>query len=311
MKPLQIEGARTLADAGAVSHVRVVASADGLYVEINRAFTVANRTKQTRYFAKADTCFSWLREMGISHIHEVDLTHWGADEMPAIPVLAGVLAFWKFSVSAVIGSEWMRLATKVESLSNKGRHAEALIYANQALQLAEESLDPDHPDLAVLLNSLAIEHHALEQFDQAEPLYKRALDIAERALGPDDPFVGNCLNNLAEACDAQGRSDQTEAMYLRALAIAEGAPDPDDSDVAIILTNLASLYASKGSYEQAEQLCNRALEIWRDTSGLLGPKDPDTAFTLEVLADLYRETGREEEAAKLEKRASTIKARRR
>ena len=100
-------------------------------------------------------------------------------------------------------------------------------------------------------------------------------------------------------------------MYLRALAIAEGAPDPDDSDVAIILTNLASLYASKGSYEQAEQLCNRALEIWRDMSGLLGPKDPDTAFTLEVLADLYRETGREEEAAKLEKRASTIKARRR
>ena len=310
MKPLQIEGARTLADAGAVSHVRVVASPEGLYVEINRAFTVANRTKQTRYFAKADTCFSWLREMGISHIHEVDLTHWGAEERPQIPGLAGVLAFWKFSVSAVIGSEWMRLANKVETLSNKGRHAEALIVATQALQLAEESLDPDHPDLAVLLNSLGIEHHALEQFDQAEPLYKRALGIAEKALGPDDPFVGNCLNNLAEARDAQGRSDQTEAMYLRALAISEKASDRDDSDVAVILTNLASLYAREGSYEQAEQLCDRAMEIWSDMSGLLGPKDPNTAFTLEVLADLYRKTGRKEKAASLEKRAEKISRKR-
>ncbi len=309
MKPLQIEGARALADAGAVNHVRVVASAAGLHVEINRAFTVANRTKQIRYFAKADTCFSWLREMGISRIHEVDLTRWGADEKPVIPGLSGVLAFWKFSVSTVIGSEWVRRAEKVESLSKKGRHAEALIAANQALQLAEDELEPDHPDIAVLLNCLGIEHHALEQFEQAEPLYKRALAIAEKALGPDDPFVGTCLNNLAEACDAQGKSDQTEAMYLRALAICEQDTDSDQSVVAIILTNLASLYAHQRSYEQAEQLCERALEIWNGISGILLPKPPDTAFTLEVLADVYRQTGRAEEAVALEKRAAAIDAR--
>ncbi len=75
-KPLQIEGVRALADAGAINHIRVVACGEGLYVEINDTFTVANRLKQTRYFAKSDTCFGWLRELGVCHIHAVDLTEW-------------------------------------------------------------------------------------------------------------------------------------------------------------------------------------------------------------------------------------------
>ena len=315
LKPLQIEGARALAEAGAIDHVKVVASAEGLYVEINRIFTVSNRTKQTRIFAKADTCFSWLREMGISRINEVDLSHWGAEAKPALAGLSSVLAFCKFSVSAAIGNEWMRLERKVESLSNKGRHAEAIIAANQALQLAEDALEPGHPDIAVILNSLATQHFALRQFEQAEPLYKRALVNAEKALGKNDPFVGVCLNNLAETYDAQGKSDQTEAMYLRALKISEMTTDAAKSEgatsnVAVILTNLASLYARQGANVQAEQLYKKALEIWNDMTGLLLPEDPKVASSLEGLAELYRTTGREEMAAKLEKRAAKIAAKR-
>ncbi|MCX7168043.1 MAG: tetratricopeptide repeat protein [Rhodocyclales bacterium] len=312
MKPLQIEGARALGEAGAVNHVRVVASADGLYVEVNKTFTVANRMKQTRYFAKADTCFSWLREMGISRINEVDLAQWDADERKPMAGLAGILAAYKAGVSALIGSEWARLTNKVETLSAKGRHAEAIIVANQALQLAEESLEPDHPDRAFLLNSLATEHYAKEQFDTAEPLYRRALEIAEKAHGPDDPFVGVCLNNLAEACDALGRSDETEPLYLRALAIWEKDTDlhKDQAVPATILTNLAALYTKQGTYVQAEQLCKRALEIWDDISGILGPKDPDSAWTLEVLADLYRQTDRKDQAVPLERRLAKLAGKR-
>jgi len=76
-KPLMTEGARALGEAGAITHVRLVASAEGIYVEINNIFTVATRQRDTRYFAKADTCFSWLREIGITRIDEVDLTLWG------------------------------------------------------------------------------------------------------------------------------------------------------------------------------------------------------------------------------------------
>ena len=307
MKPLQIENARTLADAGAINHVRVVASTHGLYIEINNTFVVANRTKQIRHFAKADTCFSWLREMGIDYIHEVDLTDWNTDENQSVSGLSGVLAFWKFSVTAFIGSEWMRHVKKVESLSSRGRHAEALIAANQALQLAEDALEPDHPDIAVLLNSLAIEHHALKQFDQAEPMYRRALTIAEKGCAPDDLFLATCLNNLAESCDALGRTDETEPLYLRALEICEKDTESDQSIVAVILTNLASLYGKQGSVEQAVQLGERALEIWVDLPGLRIRKPLGHAVTLELLASLYRQSNREGKALSLEKQAASIR----
>ena len=80
MKPLQIEGVRALADAGAIKHVRLVASGEGLHVELNGEFVVSNRAKQARFFAKADTCFHWLRAIGIGRVHDVDLTHWGREQ---------------------------------------------------------------------------------------------------------------------------------------------------------------------------------------------------------------------------------------
>lgn len=310
LKPLQIEGARALAEAGAIDHVKVIASTEGLYVEINHKFTVSNRIKQTRIFSKADTCFSWLREMGISRIDEVDLALWGAQVKPEALISSGILAFWKFSVSAVIGDEWMRLAQKAESLSNKGRHAEAAIAANQALQLAENALEPDHPDIAVILNCLGTQYFAMGQFEQAEPLYRRALENAEKALGPNDTFVGVCLNNLAEAYDALGKSGQTEGMYLRALSIAEkklGTDAPSDqSNLAIILTNLASWYARQGSNEQAEQLYKRAIEIWKGETGMIFPDPPKAALSFDGLAEIYRKTGREKQAVALEKRTAKI-----
>ena len=314
LKPLQIEGARALADAGAVDHVKVVAVEDGLYVEINRQFTVSNRMKQPRIFAKADTCFSWLREMRITHVHEVDLSLWDAETPPENPRYSGVLGLWNYSVSAIVGGKWLRLAQKAESLARKGRHAEAILAANQALQLAEDALEPDHPDIAVILNVLGTQHFALGQYDQAESLYKRALEDSERTLGQDDPFVGICLNNLAEAYDAQGKSEQTEGMYLRALNITEKEidADPNHSDkskLAIILTNLASWYGRQGSIDQAEQLYKKAIETWGKETGLLFPDPPKAAISFEGLAALYRKTGREQKAETLEKRAAKIRSR--
>lgn len=314
LKPLQIEGARALADADAVDHVKVIAGADGLTVEINRKLTVANRMKQARIFAKADTCFSWLREMGITRIHEIDLTLWRAEDRSEMPGLASLLAFCKSSVSAIIGGEWVRHVKSAESLSKKGRHAEAVLAARRALELAEDTLEPDDPVISEILNTLGTQHFALGEFEQAEPLYKRALENAEKVLGKDAPLTGACLNNLAETYDAQGKSEQTEGMYLRALNIAEKEIDTDPthadkSDVAVILTNLASWYARQGSIEQAEQLYKRAIEIWDDKTGLLFPDPPKAALSLEGLASLYRKSGREKKAEPLEKRVAKIKSR--
>jgi hypothetical protein len=175
MKPLLIEGARAIGDAGAIKHVRVVASAEGLYVEINRTFTVANRKKETRHFAKADTCFSWLHEIGVRSIAEVDLTHWGAEPGLGTRGFSMIRSAGRSLIASVVGSEWARLANKAESLSEKGQAAEALLVAKQALQMVEDALEPNHIDRAVVMNCVARHHTVLGQFVEAEPLFRRSL----------------------------------------------------------------------------------------------------------------------------------------
>ena len=61
------------------------------------------------------------------------------------------------------GSEMARgqSATLIEAnkraitLSQQGRHAEAIQYATEALRMGEKELGPDHPTTAILINNLA------------------------------------------------------------------------------------------------------------------------------------------------------------
>ena len=305
MKPLQIEGARALAEAGAINHVRVVAVARGLSVEINKTFVVANRLREPRFFAKADTCFSWLREMGINQIHEVDLNSWGAADQNVSPASAGIISIWKFGVATMIGSEWARLTEKAKQLSEKGRYTEALAFAEKGLQAAEESLPPSDFDIARLLNCVAVIHHALQQFDLAIPLYRRARENAEKVLNADDIMIATLLNNLAEAYDATGQSGETEQMYTRALKIVENHSTMGKDELAAkqmamatIQTNLASLHLQHGKYKDAEPLFLRALKISGEKAGWFGTGHPEEQRIRSGLAELYRKTGREADAHK-------------
>ena len=67
---------------------------------------------------------------------------------------------------------------------DRGRYAEAEPLYKRALAISEKALGPDHPNVAMNLNSLALLFDAQARRTEAEPLYKRALAIYEKALGP-------------------------------------------------------------------------------------------------------------------------------
>ena len=92
---------------------------------------------------------------------------------------------------------WETLNDEVMSLYRQGHYDRAVVVAKMALQVAEQSLGPDHPNVANSLNSLAGLYRTQGQYTQAEPLFKRSLAIWEKALGPNHPDVANSLNSLA------------------------------------------------------------------------------------------------------------------
>ncbi len=203
-------------------------------------------------------------------------------------------------------TSWNELNAKVDTLYQQGRYAEGVKVAKDALKVAEATFGPDHPDVGVSLNNLAILYEAQGLYAAAEPLYQRALAIDEKALGKDHPDFATDLNNLANLYQAQGKYAEAEPLHKRALAIREKALGPDHPEVATSLNNLAGLYEAQGKYAAAEPLYKRALAI---VEKALGPDHPHVATVVKNMGRLYRETGRVDEARKFEERAKAIRSR--
>ena len=201
------------------------------------------------------------------------------------------------------GSHWDKLNRELGEHYRAGQYDKALVLAKQALEVAEKAVGPDHPDVALSLNGLALIYGTLGQYAQAEPLYQRALAIREKALGPHHPDVAASLNSLAVLYREQGQDGQAEPLYMRALAIQEQALGPHHPDVALSLNNLAALYHTQGQYAQPEPLYKRALAI-REKA--LGPHHPAVAGSLNNLASLYETQGQYASALPLVRRASVI-----
>ena len=188
-------------------------------------------------------------------------------------------------------------------LRERGRYAEALPLQERALAIKEKALGPDHPDLAVSLNGLAILYYDRGRYAEGQSLSERALAIREKALGADHIDVARILNNLANLHYDQGRYAEALPLHERALAIREKTLGPDHTDVAISLNGLAILYSCLGRPAEAQLLHERALTI-REKA--LGPDHPNVAFSLHNLAEVHRNQGRYAEAQPLVERALAI-----
>ena len=81
----------------------------------------------------------------------------------------------------------------------------------RALAIDEKALGPDHPDVAIRLNNLAVLLSAERRLRGSRAL-RRALAIGEKALGSDHPhtlLVKKNLDNLLQEVD-QGTAPKAE-----------------------------------------------------------------------------------------------------
>ncbi|MEQ9155940.1 CHAT domain-containing tetratricopeptide repeat protein [Roseitalea porphyridii] len=182
-----------------------------------------------------------------------------------------------------------------------GDHERALAMLDQAIDIYEQSPEPNDADRALFLNSLALLHSDMANHRTAISLYEQSLNLLDAAdLTHDHPTIGRVLHNLATAHRELGEHDVALPMYLRSLAIRQRAFGADHTATAASLDNLALLYGETGQYALALSLHRRSLLI-RET--LLGPGHPHTALTLARLAALHHARGRPQAAIVLGKRA--------
>lgn len=199
-------------------------------------------------------------------------------------------------------AESARLNQDVKRLYEAGKYNEAIPLAEKALAIREKVLGPQHSNVAVFLNDLAMLYEMNGDYERAEPLFQRSLSIVEKALGPQHPQVAKALNNLAVLYDNQGRYALAGPLYERTLAIQEKALGAMHPDVGKSLNNLGALYYAKGDYLLAAPRLRRALEIFES----LESDDLTVTSILNNLAALSLATGNYREAELLLLRALSI-----
>ncbi len=131
------------------------------------------------------------------------------------------------------------------ALEEKGDYAAAEPLLRSAVELAEKTLGPEHPDTAGACNNLAGLLEAKGDYSGAEPLYRRALAIAEKTLGPNDARTALAMENLAELLAAEGNEAAAGPLLAKAFAIAEKTLGPQDATTQEIRDDLAALRRGK------------------------------------------------------------------
>ena len=94
--------------------------------------------------------------------------------------------------------------------------ASALQFDQKALNIAEKLLEPDNPDLCMILNSLAETNCTLGNLAAAQALFERRLKIREKVLGPMNSYTALSRDRLAWLYESQGN-------YAAALPLAREA----------------------------------------------------------------------------------------
>lgn len=104
-----------------------------------------------------------------------------------------------------------------EVLFKQARYDEALPYCLRVLAIYEKMLGPNHPDVGIVANNVAMIYHAREEYGNAEKYYKQALPIRSKALGGEHPAVLNLIMNYTHLLTTTGR--RAEAERLKSYAV--------------------------------------------------------------------------------------------
>ena len=230
---------------------------------------------------------------------------WDVRTWPVLdPLAPHMLALTRSAHEARIAAPTYRLLSCIGLLlTRKARYSEAEPVLRQALSTFEQSLGPDHPDVAAPLSNLALLLRETNRRDEAEPLIHRALAIDEAHFGLNHPNILIRLNNFATLLYETNRPAEAEPLFRRALSIAEVHYGPDHSNLATPLSNLAGVLGKTNRPAEAEPLLRRALSI---VEASFGKDHPNLAMQLNNLATLLRQTGRLSEAEQLYRRALQI-----
>ena len=135
------------------------------------------------------------------------------------------------------------------------------------LEALEETLGPNHPNVAEVVKELASFYAARDRAAEAEALYQRALAIDERGGDAEaQKKVVTTLNRLIALCTAQQRHQDARPLYERLLALQERRLGPKNEELVPVLEGYAACLRALGEERAADAAMARADRLRHDST---------------------------------------------
>lgn len=196
----------------------------------------------------------------------------------------------------VLGDEHPQVGQSCQLLSQflarTGRLDEAAAVAEEGLAIWK-AIDPEHNEVAKLLNELSVIDEKRARFADAETKMREVLRIQEKLLGPHHVHTAQSFVNLSYVVASQGRLDEAESLLRTSLARLEEAPEPKASYVTWAKENLAEVLRWRGDAREAARL-QREVLAW--AGGTYGAEDLRSVAPRLQLAQALAAAGEASEA---------------
>ena len=105
----------------------------------------------------------------------------------------------------------------------QGRVEDAERMLTRAVEIKEQGLGLDHPDVATSLTNLGLLYAGSGRLTDALPVLTRALAIQDRVVPVKGPGLIRTVSALAEVCRALGRDDDAAALDARLKTLRDAA----------------------------------------------------------------------------------------
>jgi tetratricopeptide (TPR) repeat protein len=137
---------------------------------------------------------------------------------------------------------------------------EALLGYQRAREILEQTLGPQHPDVAAAISNIGLMYQDQGRHEEALTQYQRALEIQQHALGPEHPDVASSLNDIGVVYQLEERYEEALEVHQRALGISERAFGLH-FNVLRDLFGVSNAQLALGRPADAVVLLERALEL--------------------------------------------------
>ena len=168
----------------------------------------------------------------------------------------------------------------------QGKYQDAITFYEQALKIRQQSLPPDHPDLAMSYNNIGNVYAIRGNYSKALSSHERALEIRQQALSPNLRDLAHSYDNIGLVACSMNDHSKALSSHEEALKIRQKFLPTNHPDLAISYNNIGTVYRIMGEYSEALSFYKQAVNVGQRSL----PSDHPHLQTFKKNLDIIRKT---------------------